>query len=334
MPVETIGRPFVGLSRRESFPQRLAARLYRRLGRGGPGTGASTEAINIVTRAGAGTTPVTVVCISDTHNTKPSPLPPGDILLHAGDLSQYGTWPEIQAQLTWLADQPHPHKIVIAGNHDLLLDRAFVAAHPDRELERRPEHRRDHLDWGALAYLERESVDLTVGEDGRRIRVFGSPWTPRCGNWAFQYAADAAPSGDSSSFSWEGAVPDGTDVVLAHGPPAGHLDDGGKGCARLLAELWRVRPRLVVCGHIHAGRGREWLPFDAAQAWYENVTLGRRQWLSLAGLMLCVLWDLITGVTGRRRAGGGGLRGTCLVNAAVVGGRGNTEPRDPVVLVI
>ncbi|ELQ33467.1 hypothetical protein OOU_Y34scaffold00937g14 [Pyricularia oryzae Y34] len=54
-------------------------------------------------------------------------LPPGDSLVHAGDLSQYGTFAEIQAQLTWLAAQPHRHKVVVAGNHDLLLDSDFAA---------------------------------------------------------------------------------------------------------------------------------------------------------------------------------------------------------------
>ncbi|KAH8838858.1 hypothetical protein MCOR27_010049 [Pyricularia oryzae] len=54
-------------------------------------------------------------------------LPPGDSLVHAGDLSQYGTLAEIQAQLTWLAAQPHRHKVVVAGNHDLLLDSEFAA---------------------------------------------------------------------------------------------------------------------------------------------------------------------------------------------------------------
>ena len=64
---------------------------------------------------------ISVVCISDTHNTQPY-IPAGDLLLHAGDLSNWGTFAEIQAQLTWLSQQPHRYKIVIAGNHDLLLD--------------------------------------------------------------------------------------------------------------------------------------------------------------------------------------------------------------------
>lgn len=59
-----------------------------------------------------------------------------------------------------------------------------------------------------------------------------------------------------------------------HGPPVGHLDEG-KGCKQLLAELWRARPRLVVCGHIHIDRGEEGLRFDSVQVCYHNAMLGR-----------------------------------------------------------
>jgi Calcineurin-like phosphoesterase len=78
---------------------------------------------------------ITIVCISDPHNSKPS-LPDGDILLHYGDLSQYGTFAEIQAQLDWLNSQPHKHKIVIAGNHNLILDESFVKAHQTKRSTR------------------------------------------------------------------------------------------------------------------------------------------------------------------------------------------------------
>ena len=80
------------------------------------------------------TVTITIVCISDTHDTKPL-LPDGDILLHAGDPSQYGLFDEIQAQLDWLNAQPHKHKIIIAGNHDLILDASFAKMHLDRELD-------------------------------------------------------------------------------------------------------------------------------------------------------------------------------------------------------
>jgi Icc-related predicted phosphoesterase len=51
---------------------------------------------------------------------------------------------------------------------------------------------------------------------------------------------------------WAVKVSERTNVLLMHGPPAGHLDDGGKGCEKLLVEIWSERPMVVICGHIHA----------------------------------------------------------------------------------
>ena len=309
MPSNTISRVFVGLPREKSVAEKLATRLYD-LARRPDGR---TAYLRTAVRRDA--TPIRIVCISDTHNTKPSDLPEGDILVHAGDLSQFGTFTEIQAQLSWLASQPHPHKIVIAGNHDLLLDATFVAAHPDRELDR-PGKARGDLEWADVRYLEHKAIDLTVGD--RSVRIFGSPWTPRCGSWAFQY--------DDANAPWENLVPEETDVVVVHGPPKGHLDDGGKGCGILLKELWRARPRVVVCGHIHAGRGEQWLHFDGVDRWYENVLLGGTlEWMSLACLAFSLFWVVVSRVlrSGEVRAVDGRL--TQLVNAAVVGDRNGRE---------
>jgi 3',5'-cyclic AMP phosphodiesterase CpdA len=66
-------------------------------------------------------TAITVVCMSDNHNNKMN-VPHGDLLIHAGDLTQSGTVTEIQDALNWIKSLSHPHKVVIAGNHDLALD--------------------------------------------------------------------------------------------------------------------------------------------------------------------------------------------------------------------
>lgn len=60
-----------------------------------------------------------IVCISDTYNTrhKHPPLPDGDILIHAGYLTQSGTADELDDVPSWLAAQPHPYKLLVAGNH-------------------------------------------------------------------------------------------------------------------------------------------------------------------------------------------------------------------------
>jgi hypothetical protein len=57
-----------------------------------------------------------IVCISDTHNDDPSVnLPDGDILLHAGDMTDDGTLEELETTLNWIRKLPHKKKIIIAG---------------------------------------------------------------------------------------------------------------------------------------------------------------------------------------------------------------------------
>ncbi|TDZ25572.1 putative rhamnogalacturonate lyase C [Colletotrichum orbiculare MAFF 240422] len=170
---------------------------------------------------------LTVVCVSDTHNMHPR-VPPGDILIHAGDLTVSGTKEEVQNTLDWVQRQPHRYKIVIAGNHDLYLD----------DKVRNPETSGGELDWGDVIYLNRTSAMLRF--ETRTLKVFGSPWTPKHGSWAFQYPRSAALN------PFTDAVPADTDVLVTHAPPKGHLDDaaGHWGCEKLLEEVWRVEPRL------------------------------------------------------------------------------------------
>ncbi|KAL5375822.1 hypothetical protein DPSP01_010927 [Paraphaeosphaeria sporulosa] len=211
------------------------------------------------------TTPhhITVVCLSDTHNTQPL-VPAADILLHAGDLTQNGTFAELQATLDWLAALPHRHKFVIAGNHDLLLSPSFVASAPSRVFTTTPGCTKEDLEWGDVTYLEDSSATVTVR--GRDVKIWGAPWTPKYGNWAFQY-----PPGEDV---WQGKIPGDADIVVTHGPAQGHLDVNGMGhagCAWMGRELERVKPRLAVYGHIHEARGREYVRWDRVQRMYEGV---------------------------------------------------------------
>lgn len=56
-------------------------------------------------------------------------------------------------------------------------------------------------------------------------------------------------------------MPLDTDVLVTHTPARGHRAEG-KGCEALRRAMWRVRPRLAVCGHVHAGRGVERVTWD------------------------------------------------------------------------
>ncbi|KAK2764410.1 hypothetical protein FQN54_009104 [Arachnomyces sp. PD_36] len=252
----------------------------------------------------------TVVCTSDTHNSQPN-VPEGDVLLHAGDLTQSGSHAEIQATVDWLNTLPHEHKVVIAGNHDVFLD-------PDYGLSTGTNHKRDTIEWGDVTYLRDRSTTLRCS-GGRKIKIYGSPWTPRCGNWAFQH--------HRTDDIWRDTIPSDTDILITHGPPKGYLDlSNNLGCQFLLEELWRLRnkPRLHVFGHIHEGYGREWALFDGLQRSYDDVMRSNGGGLKL----LKMAYQFVVSYLRPKR----GNQATLMVNAAMVGGLRDELRRQPVVV--
>lgn len=198
----------------------------------------------------AAAAPITVVCISDTLYEQPD-LPPGDILLHAGDLTENGTFEELQAQLTWLSSQPHTYKIMVAGERDALLDPPFTAQHPDLYPMQEGRTVAD-LNFGAVIYLRDSSVTIQFPEhgSGREVAVYGCPTISSDIPSAFRVPRDVDV--------WTGTVPDGTDIILSHSPPWNCLDgDQRRGSPFLSKEIKRVKPRLAVFGHEFTGYGEE-----------------------------------------------------------------------------
>lgn len=75
-----------------------------------------------------------VMVISDTHDYQfdeaaavsgefVRPIPNADVLLHCGDLTQIGSLDALKKCLEMLKEIPAELKLVIAGNHDLSLDK-------------------------------------------------------------------------------------------------------------------------------------------------------------------------------------------------------------------
>lgn len=176
-----------------------------------------------------------IVAMADTHNRHAGlAVPDGDVLIHAGDLTGRGSLPELDQVAEWLRSLPHPHKVVVAGNHDFALQRNPVAA---RAL------------FHGLTFLEDSEATLAG------LRIWGSPWQPWFHDWAFNLRR-----GGEIDAKWR-LIPEGVDVLITHGPPLGFgdlVDRGEKvGCEDLLRHLERVKPRLHLFGHIHEDRG-EW----------------------------------------------------------------------------
>lgn len=117
--------------------------------------------------------------------------------------------------------------------------------------------------------------------------------------WAFGYNrgdADSLSSKDSKASDnvltlplatsgnlWS-AIPLHSDIVITHTPPHTHCDEAvskrrAKGCEDLRRALWRVRPKLSVCGHVHEGRGAERVRWDIQGASGAPYTeLGVERW--------------------------------------------------------
>lgn len=183
-----------------------------------------------------------------------------------------------------------------------------------------PDHTAADLDWGDIIYLQNSSVTLSFRGD-RSLTIYGSPLTPQHGLSAFQHL----PSLDV----WTEQVPPQTDIILTHGPPRGHLDGFRKsGCAFLAQEVVRVRPRLVVFGHIHVGYGTEERVFDRVVKAHEQVSGQWAGWGTLVGMACGVVLGYMVPRSWRRQEGR-----TTFVNAAVVEGWENHVVKNEAVVV-
>jgi predicted phosphodiesterase len=204
-----------------------------------------------------------IVCMSDTHgkhNDLPF-LPKGEVLVHAGDLTQYGETDAIQCLSRYFEKQSELfgfHQIIcIAGNHD-------ITFHPDYYEKTWSRHIRQYDSMETRQalqhcdYLEDSFTNLLVKASHKptssNLLVYGSPWTPNFFRWAFNLER-----GQALQQVWS-RIPHETDILITHGPPQGRgdmtLHSGHFGCHNLLEEIQlRVRPRLHVYGHIHEGYG-------------------------------------------------------------------------------
>ena len=177
-----------------------------------------------------------LVCISDLHGNRPV-LPPGDLLLVAGDLTETGTRAQVATMLRWLSNCHHLYTdgiVMIAGNHDFLFQNDPLVAKQMCE------------DTGITYLCESECIV-------NGLKIWGSPYCQRFNHWAFMYDKYMEYR------IWD-RIPEDTDVLVTHEAPMGILDSTEEGHHLgseflRLAVIDRVKPRLHIFGHIHSGYG-------------------------------------------------------------------------------
>ncbi|KAK5018271.1 hypothetical protein LTR16_001655 [Cryomyces antarcticus] len=267
------------------------------------------------------TVEVRILIISDTHSTPlrhasvkedgnrqafAAPLPPCDVLIHCGDLTNVGALHEYDLALDMLGSIDAELKLVVAGNHDVSLDEAFCAGVP-KSAPSRSTHEDSYTAVASQAartmWLGKRARDVAVTyleegmhqfklRSGAKFTVYASPYTPFFCDWAFPYAAhedrfnpSSASLSDADNIA-HNPIPDRSDnvidIMVTHGPPFDRLDrtdtDDSVGCPHLLRATMRARPRLHCFGHIHEGWGAERVRWAADADEVLRVAQSTQEW--------------------------------------------------------
>lgn len=189
-----------------------------------------------------------IVAISDLHGTLPSDLPECDLLIVAGDLcpdifdGRHKAHKDPERQLRWFhnvfadwADAQRADFVLATwGNHDFC---------------------------GHLLPNSQVTKKLEVISDGyaliNGVKVWMTPWSNQFMNWAWM----KQPAALEKVYA---EIHDDTDILVSHQPPRGcgdiypNLESGQLehiGSVELLEHIERIRPRAVICGHLHSGHG-------------------------------------------------------------------------------
>ena len=200
---------------------------------------------------------IRIVALSDQHGYMPE-VPPCDLLLIAGDIcpdrirdAMAVHHPDVQAAWfdrmirPWVAMAPATHRVATWGNHDWCGQACdFTRDAPG------------HAPSTTLQIVVDRQTDITL-DAGRRVSIWATPWSVAFMDWAFMKTAPEL----AETYA---RIPDGIDILMSHQPPFGYGDQvtepSGEthriGSRELLAAIERVRPRLVICGHVHGGHGR------------------------------------------------------------------------------
>ena len=187
---------------------------------------------------------MTIMTMSDNHGKLEGiKVPPCDLLIHAGDVcpdyapgSPWGSGMQegwlSSKWLNWLDLQPVVYTLATFGNHDFVRTNGTPRMFNVDEL-------------------------VQLGD----LKIWMSPWSNTFGGWAWM----KDPSDLANIYS---LIPEGTDIIVSHQPPFGYGDqvperfrfanedpDGHVGSKELVETMNRVKPKVVICGHIHSGWG-------------------------------------------------------------------------------
>ena len=221
-----------------------------------------------------------VVCISDTHSRHLGLYnpPKGDLIIHAGDVSNIGRKGEITDFLNWFSKLPYKYRIFIAGNHDFFFDHKWKAYTEMGEARFKGNYAGLYTKEEVDSMVNTFKDDVTyLNDSGIEIegfKIWGSPITPWFHDWAFN-----RERGKDIKKHWK-LIPEDTDILITHGPVHKILDrtrEGDEpGCEDLLEKILKTSIKVSICGHIHESGGHTYSTGDGRI--FINVSLLNRDY--------------------------------------------------------
>lgn len=197
-------------------------------------------------------------CIADLHGYYPK-LDGGDLLIIAGDCTARDEIKQWADFFAWLKKQDYRHKILVAGNHDSLLENAFP--HNQKEADELAEIQEWLVEIGEMGFPDFEYL-CDSGTEFEGFKIWGSPWSsqfpginPKCCAFTYSFMS-------SLKEKWD-LIPDDIDILITHTPPYGYFDKVKNEYEALVGDMelrnqviGRIKPKLHVFGHIHEWGGK------------------------------------------------------------------------------
>ena len=216
------------------------------------------------------------IAVSDLHGVLPKDIKPFDLLMICGDLCpDYKTGYRYGKQKLWLFKEfipwvnnlPFKHLwakvILVPGNHDFIFETLTLADKMTYEYKANQRLR--------ILRHDVYEFEFPVSDGTDSLKIFGTPYCSIFGTWPFMVNNDALER-------YYSQIPEDTDILLSHDAPSiyglGDITEGpwkreGGGNAILAKHIYRVKPLIFHCGHIHSGNHK----FECRDGiWCANVS--------------------------------------------------------------
>jgi len=211
---------------------------------------------------------------SDLHGILPNVTEQYDLFILAGDISPLKIQGNNVLMEEWLFGEfcewintiSTELVILTPGNHDFWFEKN-KGRQKIKDLESKCNNK--------LKILINEYFEIwdTTIEVPRLIKIFGTPYCHLFGNWPFM-------RNDESLEKHFAKIPENLDILISHDPPFGVTDvdkimhggmhKGHLGNFELQKRIEIIRPKWVICGHIHTGQHYPQVHGDVT---YVNVSL-------------------------------------------------------------